>query len=112
MRSLSVGSSKPSIAARISSNRIVDDAVEAHIDAFTLSQRSRLRLRTNIETDHDRLGGRRQQNIRFGKPPTPLWMTRNFTAPTGIFSTAEAGASAEPYTSALMTKGNSLTLPS
>ncbi len=61
-----VGSSNPSIADII--QRVVNDAIEANVDALSLRQRRRFRLGTDIKSDHDRLGSRREQDVGFGNP--------------------------------------------
>src|SRR5262249_49893146 len=44
--------------------RVVDDRVEADVDAFAFRQRGRLGLRPDVEADHDRVRRRRQEDVR------------------------------------------------
>ena len=58
--STSSGSSRPSIAARSSSMRLVDDGVGADLDALALGDLARVADRAHVEADDDRLGRRRR----------------------------------------------------
>ena len=46
-------------------NGIVDDSVQSQIDLFLFSHNFGLIVRTNIETDNDRIGSRSKGYIRF-----------------------------------------------
>ena len=53
----------PFIAASTSVDCIVDDTVQTYIYLFTLRSRLCCRIRTHIESDDDRIGGRCQDDI-------------------------------------------------
>lgn len=46
-------------------NAVIDDTVETHIDAVFFSQCSCIGIRTDVEADDQRIGGRCQHDIGF-----------------------------------------------
>ena len=49
--------------------QLVDDAVGADVDALALGERPRLRVRTHVEADHDRVRGGREHDVALGDRP-------------------------------------------
>ena len=45
-------------------DRLIDDAVQTHVDFLTVRDGFRLSVRTNVETDNDRIGSGCKCNVR------------------------------------------------
>ena len=61
--SLNVGSSSPAIAFFISSVDVVDDRVQADVDALAVGDVGGVAIRPDVEADDDRVRRRRQQHV-------------------------------------------------